>query len=74
MIAINGFVTTSEISFHLLHLARKVKLSATGKVLKMGKRQVVTEMNCNDEHGSLIAHATGTFLIMNKKKLNLKKE
>ncbi|MFW9999126.1 MAG: hypothetical protein ACFE9Q_07150 [Candidatus Hodarchaeota archaeon] len=37
-IAIDGMVTTSKMSFHLLCLARKVKLIATGHVLKVGKR------------------------------------
>jgi uncharacterized protein (TIGR00369 family) len=72
-LAINGMVTTSEMSFHLLRPAKKVKLIATGNVLKVGKRQVVAEMNCKDENGNLIAHGTGTFLFMASKEEILKK-
>ena len=72
-LAIKGIVITSEMSFHLLRPAKKVKLIATGNVLKVGKNQVVAEMNCKDEHGNLIAHGTGTFLITALKEEILKK-
>jgi len=72
-VAVDGMVTTSEMSFHLLRRAKKVKLIAMGDVLKMGKRQVVAEMNCKDENGNLIAHGTGTFLIMGSKEELFKK-
>lgn len=72
-VAIDGMVITSEMSFHLLRPAKNIKLIATGNVLKLGKRQVVAEMNCKDEDGNLIAHGTGTFLIMESKKKILSK-
>jgi len=68
-LATNEIVTTSEISFHLLRPAKKVKLIAKGKLLKVGKTLVITEMDCKDENGILIAHATGTYLRLNRKKL-----
>ncbi len=70
-LAADEIVTTSEMSFHLLRPSRKKKLIACGKVLKIGKRQVVAEMNCKDEDGVLIAHGTGTFLILNNKKRSI---
>ena len=61
-LANKGMVTTSEMSFHLLRSARKTQLTAKGKVLKLGRRQVVAEMYCYDENKQLIAHATGTYV------------
>ncbi len=66
-LAYKGIVTTSEMSFHLLRPARKTQLIAKGKVLKIGKRQIITEMHCWDENNKLIAQATGTYLSMKNK-------
>lgn len=73
-IAANAMVITTEMSYHLLRPAKKVRLIASGSVLKLGKRQVVAEMNCKDEKGDLIAHGTGTFLILENKKDKIVKE
>jgi len=59
-------VTTTEMSFHLLRPAKKTQLIAKGKVLKVGKRQIIAEMRCWDENDQLIAHGTGTYLNMKK--------
>jgi uncharacterized protein (TIGR00369 family) len=66
-LANEGIVTTSEMSFHLLRPARKTQLIAKGKVLKLGRRQIVAEMYCYDKNDQLIAHATGTYLNLEKK-------
>jgi len=65
-IANKGWVTTTEMSFHLLRPAKKTQLIAKGKVLKVGKRQIIAEMRCWDENDQLIAHGTGTYLNMKK--------
>lgn len=65
-IANKGMVTTTEMSFHLLRPAKKTQLIAKGKVLKVGKSQIVAEMHCWDENDQLIAHATGTYLNLKK--------
>jgi uncharacterized protein (TIGR00369 family) len=62
VLASKGMVTTSEMSFHLLRSARKTQLTVKGKVLKLGRRQIVAEMYCYDENKQLIAHATGTYV------------
>ncbi len=65
-LANKGMVTTTEMSFHLLRPARKTQLIAKGKVLKVGKRQIIAEMRGWEENNQLIAHGTGTFLNLNK--------
>jgi acyl-coenzyme A thioesterase PaaI-like protein len=45
----------------------KTQLIAKGKVLILGKIQIIAEMRCWDENHQLIAHITGT-------NINLKKE
>jgi uncharacterized protein (TIGR00369 family) len=66
-LATKEIVITSQMNLHLLRPAKKVKLIAKGKIIKVGKTLVVTEMSCKDEHGTLIAHATGTYLRINRK-------
>lgn len=67
-LAAEAIVATSEMSLHLLRPARKVKLMATANVLKKGNNQVISEMFCKDENENLIAHATGTYIIMKNRK------
>jgi acyl-CoA thioesterase len=73
-LAVNEMVITSEMSFHLLRQSKRKKLVAKGKILKIGKKQVVAEMNCKDEDGTLIAHGTGTFLVLEQKKILLERK
>ena len=66
-LAHNGFVVTTEISFHLLRPAEKTKIWARGEIIRMGKRQVIAEMRCWDEKNNLIAHAIGTYIYFENK-------
>lgn len=61
---ISCWVATSEMSLHLFVPARKTCLKAVGKVIKSGKRQDVCQMHLYDADNKLIAHATGTFIIL----------
>jgi uncharacterized protein (TIGR00369 family) len=58
------WVATSEMSFHLFAAAKQTDLKATGRVMKSGKRQDVCEMHLYDGDNQLVAHATGTFIIL----------
>lgn len=61
-----GWVATTEMSFHLLRPAARTKLTATGEIIRQGKRQDVVQMWCRDEQGNLVAHGTGTFVLLEK--------
>ncbi|MDD3471696.1 MAG: PaaI family thioesterase [Syntrophaceae bacterium] len=58
------WVATSEMSFHLFAAAKQTSLRAVGRIIKSGKRQDVCEMFLYDESGQLVAHATGTFIVL----------
>ncbi len=66
-LAHNGFVVTTEMSFHLLRPAEKTIIWARAKIIRMGKRQAVAEMRCWDEEENLIGHAIGTYLYYESK-------
>ncbi|MFX0070869.1 MAG: PaaI family thioesterase [Candidatus Hermodarchaeota archaeon] len=66
-LARNGFVVTSEMSFHLLRPAANTEIWARGKIIRMGKRQAVAEMQCWDDNENLIAHSIGTYLYFENK-------
>ena len=61
-----GWVVTSEMSFHLFQPVQKTDLLARGRILKSGKRQDIADMRCWDQDNNLVAHATGTFLYLDK--------
>jgi uncharacterized protein (TIGR00369 family) len=61
---VSTWVVTSEMSIHLLAPAERTALRAEGRLLKRGKRQHVAEMHLYDEKGELVAHATGTFILL----------
>jgi uncharacterized protein (TIGR00369 family) len=58
------WLTTAEMSMHLLLAAERTSLRAVGRLIKTGKRQDVAEMHLYDGEGRLVAHATGTFVIL----------
>ncbi|HUU02231.1 MAG TPA: PaaI family thioesterase [Myxococcota bacterium] len=62
----DGWMATTEMSFHLLRPAAKTELTARGEILKRGKRQDVVQMSCRDAQGNLVAHGTGTFVLLDK--------
>jgi acyl-coenzyme A thioesterase PaaI-like protein len=53
-------------SFHLFQPVQKTDLLARGRILKSGKRQDIADMRCWDQDNNLVAHATGTFLYLDK--------
>jgi uncharacterized protein (TIGR00369 family) len=61
-----GWVATSEMSMHLFHPAQKTDLLARGRILKAGKRQDVADMRCWDQDNNLVAHATATYIYLEK--------
>ncbi len=61
---VDCWIATSEMSMHLLLPAAGTALRAVGRLIKTGKRQDVAEMRLYDGEGRLIAHATGTFVIL----------
>jgi uncharacterized protein (TIGR00369 family) len=61
---IHCWVATSEMSMHLLALAEQTSLRAVGRLLRRGNRQDVAEMHLYDEKENLVAHATGTFILL----------
>jgi uncharacterized protein (TIGR00369 family) len=58
------WLATAEMSIHFLEAAERTGLRATGRLIKTGKRQDVAEMFLHDEQGRLLAHATGTFIVL----------
>ncbi len=58
----DGWIATSQMSFHLLLPAEKTDLRAQAEIIKSGKRQDVAEMRCWDADENLVAHASGTFI------------
>ena len=61
---VDCWIATSEMSMHLLLPAERTSLRAVGRLIKRGKRQDVAEMHLYDGEGRLLAHATGTFVIL----------
>ncbi|MGD2206683.1 MAG: PaaI family thioesterase [Anaerolineae bacterium] len=61
---VDCWLTTSEMSMHLLLPAEHTSLQAVGRLIKTGKRQDVAEMHLYDGEGHLVGHATGTFIIL----------
>jgi uncharacterized protein (TIGR00369 family) len=58
------WLATAELSIHFLKPASQVELRATGRLIQVGKRQDVAEMFVHDGQGRLVAHATGTFMVL----------
>jgi uncharacterized protein (TIGR00369 family) len=58
------WLATAEMSMHLLLPAEHTSLRATGQLIKVGKRQDVAQMHLYDGEGRLVAHATGTFIVL----------
>ena len=58
------WLATSEMSMHLLLPVERASLRAVGRLIKRGTRQDVAEMRLYDGDGRLVAHATGTFVLL----------
>ena len=61
---VDWWIATAEMSMHLLLPAAQTSLRAVGQIIKRGKRQDVAEMRLYDGEGRLMAHATGTFVLL----------
>lgn len=61
---VDCWIATAEMSTHFLLPAERTALRAVGRLIKRGKRQDVAEMHLYDGEGHLIAHATGSFVIL----------
>lgn len=58
------WVATSEFTVHLLQPVQRVPLRAVGRLVKVGKRQVIAEMRLEDDRGRLVGHGVGTFIVL----------
>jgi uncharacterized protein (TIGR00369 family) len=58
------WLATAEMSVHFLLPVERVSLRAESRLIKRGKRQDVAEMYLYDGEDRLVAHATGTFIIL----------
>ena len=58
------WMTTVEMKLNLLAPARSGKLIAEGRRIKLGQTLGLGETRVEDEKGRLLAHGTGTFMIV----------
>lgn len=58
------WIATSEMSLHFLRPSKQTDLRAEGRLIKRGRRQDVVEMHLFDGSGELVAHATGTMMVL----------
>jgi uncharacterized protein (TIGR00369 family) len=58
------WMATAEMSIHFLAPVERTSLRAEGRLIKGGRRQDVAEMHLYDGSGRLVAHATGTFILL----------
>ena len=58
------WMTTVEIKLNFLAPARSGKLIAEGRRIKLGPTLGLGEATVGDEEGKLLAHGTGTFMIV----------
>lgn len=71
---LSRWLATSELTIHFLEPAQGVAIRGIGKIIRHGKRQDVVEMFLYDETGHLIAHAVGTFVVVQNASLNNRRE
>ena len=58
------WVATSEFTVHLLQPVQRSSLRATGRIVQVGKRQVIAEMDLKDGDGRLVGRGVGTFIVL----------
>ena len=56
------WVATSSMNVHLLRPAKRVDLVAEGWIIKSGRGMDICEMRLFDQYGTLVGHATGTYV------------
>jgi uncharacterized protein (TIGR00369 family) len=59
-----SWLITAEMSIHFLLPVERTALRAIGRPIRRGKHQDVVEMHLYDGEGRLVAHATGTFVLL----------
>jgi uncharacterized protein (TIGR00369 family) len=60
-------LVTSQLSVNFLRPVVKSSLKAVGRVIHAGKRQNTAQMDLFDAAGHLVGHATGTFVMVEKR-------
>ena len=60
----DAWVATSDLTVQMLSHAQRVDLRARGEILKTGRRMIVCRMTVEDAAGRLVAHGTGTFVVL----------
>lgn len=58
------WITTAELCIHFLKPVDGRALRAVGRLIQKGRRQDVAEVHLYDDDGRLVAHATGTFVLL----------
>jgi uncharacterized protein (TIGR00369 family) len=66
-----SWVATSDLSIRFLESVKQSSLKAKGKIIKKGKRFIVTEMQLFDSKEKLVGHATGTFVVLGEISLEI---
>jgi uncharacterized protein (TIGR00369 family) len=59
-----SWLATAEMSIHFLLPVERTALRAVGRPIRRGKHQDVAEVHLYDGEGRLVAHATGTFVLL----------
>ena len=58
-----GLAVTTNLNINFLHRPKPGALTCDCRILKLGKRLVVTDSTTADEAGRMVAHATATYSI-----------
>jgi uncharacterized protein (TIGR00369 family) len=61
---LSTWIATSDLSIRLLEAVSKKALYSVGKIIKIGKRQIIAKGDLFDETNKLIGTGTGSFLIL----------
>lgn len=58
----SSWLATSEMSIHFLEPVKQEDLLSVGRIMKLGKRQSIVEMELRTAGEALVGHAVGTFV------------
>ena len=58
-----GLAVTTNLNIDFLHRPKPGPLTCETRILKLGKRLVVTGSSVADDNGTLVAHATATYSV-----------
>ena len=64
---LNTWLVTSDLNIRLLEPVSQQALYSIGKIIKKGKRLIITAMKLFSENQELLAYATGSFIPLSKK-------